>query len=48
MGKEKGQIEVYRQPESGVYRQMRIYSVGETLLCASVPGLEVALAGWLA
>ena len=41
-------IEVYRQPENGVYRQKRLYSVGETLDCGSVPGLQVALADWFA
>ena len=42
------QVEVYRQPENGAYRQTRTYSVGETLACGSVPGLEVALAAWFA
>ncbi len=42
------QIEVYRQPENGAYQQKRLYSVGETLPCESVPGLQVALADWFA
>lgn len=41
-------IEVYRQPENGFYRQKRLYSVGETVECESVPGLRVALADWFA
>ena len=45
---EAQQIEVYRQPENGVYQQKHLYSVGETLLCGSVPGLEPALANWFA
>ena len=42
------QVEVYRQPENGVYRQQRLYAAGETLPCESVPGLQVALADWFA
>ena len=45
---EARQIEVYRQPENGVYQQKRLYSVGETLACESVPGLQMALADWFA
>ena len=40
------QVEVYRQPENGAYLQTRTYSVDEKLVCESIPGLEVALAGW--
>ena len=36
-------IEVYRHPENGRYREMRLYTVGDTLECASVPGVRVAL-----
>ena len=42
------QIEVYRRPENGVYQQKRLYSVGETLTCESVPGLEATLMEWFA
>jgi Uma2 family endonuclease len=42
------QIEVHRQPVDGVYRQKRLYSLSETLVCESVPGLQVALADWFA
>ena len=45
---EARQIEVYRQPENGVYQQKRLYSVEETVVCESVPGLQVALADWFA
>ena len=45
---EERRIEVYRQPENGVYRQKRLCAVGETLVSASVPGLQVALAEWFA
>ena len=38
------QIEVYRQPENGVYQQKRLYSAGETVVCESVPGLQATLA----
>jgi Uma2 family endonuclease len=44
----ENQIEVYRQPENGVYRQKRLYSMDETLVCESVPGLQVALQDWFA
>ncbi len=42
------QIEVCRQPENGVYQQKHLYSVGETVTCESVPGLQVTLAEWFA
>ena len=45
---EERQIEVYRQPENGVYQQKRLYSVGETLECGSVPGLQASLVDWFA
>ena len=45
LGAEKG-IEVYRQPRDGVYQQKRFYTIGETLVCESVPGLLAALADW--
>ncbi len=47
LGREK-QVEVYRQPESGVYQQKRLYALGETLVCESVPGLQVPLSEWFA
>ena len=37
-------VEVYRQPEMGVYRQKRIYSITETLSCETVPGFQMPLA----
>lgn len=37
-------IEVYRQPENGRYREMRIFTIAEVLHCQSVPGVQVALA----
>ena len=43
---EESQIEVYRQPEGGVYQQKRLYAVDEALTCESVPGLQVKLADW--
>ncbi len=40
------QVEVYRQPQDGVYRQKRLYAAGETLACESVPGLSAPLEDW--
>ena len=45
---EERQIEVYRQPENGVYQRKRLYSVGGTVACESVPGLQVTPADWFA
>ena len=45
---EERQIEVYRQPENGVYQQKRLYAAGETLVCESVPGLRAPLEDWFA
>lgn len=45
---EKQQIEVYRQPLGGVYQQRQFYGMGETLICESVPGLQVAVTEWFA
>lgn len=42
---ERREVEVYRQPEGGQYREVRTYAHGETIECASVPGIHVALAG---
>jgi Uma2 family endonuclease len=42
------QVEVYRQPENGVYRQKSVHGMDESLVCAGVPGVQVALAEWLA
>jgi len=39
------QVEVYRQPEAGRYREVRTYSRGETIECSSVSGIRVELAG---
>lgn len=41
-------VEVYRQPENGVYQQKRLYAAGETLTCQNVPGLQVVLDEWFA
>ncbi len=41
---ERHEVEVYRQPEGGRYREVRTYTVGETIECASVPEIRVALA----
>ena len=45
---EERQIEVYRQPENGVYQQKRVYAAGETLVCESVPGLRAPVEDWFA
>ena len=37
------QVEVYRQPDAGRYRDVRTYSREDTIDCASVPGIRVAL-----
>ena len=42
------QVEVYRRPENGVYRQTRLYLPAETLECENIPGLQVPLAEWFA
>ncbi len=42
------QVEVYRQPENGVYQQKQLYSVAEILKCASVPDVQAAPADWFA
>ncbi len=41
-------VEVYRQPENGVYQQKELCSVGATLVCAGVPDLRATLADWFA
>ena len=47
LGNER-QVEVYRQPENGVYQQKRLYLAGETLACTSMPELQAVLAEWFA
>ena len=42
------QVEVYRQPEQGLYQKKQTYSSGETLKCEGVPDLQVTLAEWFA
>lgn len=37
------QIEVSRSPNDGRYQDTRVYSMGETLECAAVPGLSLKL-----
>ncbi len=36
-------VEVYRQPEAGVYREKRVYSITETIACESLPAIEIAV-----
>ena len=38
------EVEVYRQPDGGQYREIRTYALGETIACASVPQIQIALA----
>ena len=45
---ETEQVEIYRQPLNGVYQQKSVRAAGETLVCESVPGLQVALDEWFA
>ena len=44
----ENQIEVYTRLGAGRYLDRRTYSVGESLACAAVPELRVALAEWFA
>ena len=37
------QIEVYRRPEAGEYRERRLYDGNEELVCAGIPALRVAI-----
>lgn len=37
------QIEVYRRPEAGEYRERQTYTGEETLVCAALPALSVSL-----
>ena len=41
---EERHIEVYRQPTGGRYMQKRVYSLEESLVCESVPGVQVIVA----
>lgn len=41
---ERQEVEVYRQPEGGQYREVRTYTLAETIECASVPEIRVELA----
>lgn len=41
-------IEVYRQPENGIYQQREFFSASDTLFCKSVPDLVVTVAEWFA
>src|SRR5437762_5509585 len=43
LGRER-EIEVYRQPENGRYRDKSIFSAAQTLKCGSVPGIQILLA----
>jgi Uma2 family endonuclease len=40
---ERQEVEVYRQPEGGQYREVRTFRRDETIQCASVPEIRVAL-----
>lgn len=40
---ETQRIEVRRQPSAGTYAEMRTYGPGETLVCESVPAIQVSL-----
>lgn len=39
------QIEVYRRPENGAYRQRRVHAEGEVIECGSVPGFRLKVGG---
>lgn len=39
------QIEVYRRPEQGRYREMRVFGPDELLECAAVPGVNPHVSG---
>jgi Uma2 family endonuclease len=40
---DKQQVEVYRRPEAGEYRERRLYSGEEQVECGAVPAIRVAL-----
>lgn len=35
------QVEVYRQPVGGIYQEKKLFRVGETIDCSTVPGVRV-------
>lgn len=37
------QVEVYRRPENGEYRERRLYAENEELVCAALPAVRFAL-----
>ena len=37
------QVEVYRRPENGRYREMRQIGADKTIECSSVPGIRLAV-----
>jgi hypothetical protein len=39
------QIEVYRQPEAGRYREVRVLALDDSIECACVPGIQLKVAG---
>jgi len=39
------QIEVYRQPEAGRYREVRVLALEDSIECACVPGIQLKVAG---
>jgi Uma2 family endonuclease len=42
LGRES-RIEVYRQPKNGRYQEFRLYGPEETLVCASLPAVQLRL-----
>jgi len=36
-------VEVYRQPDHGCYRDRRVFGLDETIECASLPGVQIAV-----
>ena len=41
-------VGVYRRPVNGAYQPKRVYNEGDTLVCESVPDLQVRLGDWFA
>ena len=34
-------VEVYRQPVGGIYQEKKLFRIGETIDCSTVPGVRV-------
>lgn len=45
---EAEQVETYRRPENGVYREQRTYSRGEAIPCPALVDEPIAVAAWFA